>query len=193
MRTALEMHCDDEWATIAFRPPLLRLLDVDHCDVVSKALMAAGEWEIRTAVPDLQLPTSPGLYVFVWHPTMALMAAQAPRERTFPFILYLGRTGAGTSQNTLASRYKHVYSKYLSGDPAELFSREQPADRAARLSRYLRLRPLEFWYLEIADQNKIAQLEKRLIKILAPPLNSQHNPSRIAVRGGRAVPAFQEQ
>ncbi|MGY1714215.1 hypothetical protein ACI78R_07145 [Geodermatophilus sp. SYSU D01106] len=192
LRTALQMHCDDDWASVTFRPPFLRLLDVDHCSVLSAQLAELGEWEIRSAVPDLQLPDAPGLYMFVWRPTLVLKAAQAPHERTFPWVLYCGRTGAGASTNTLASRFRTGYSKYLIGEPSDLFLREPPADRAGRLGRYLQLRPLEFWFLEIDDQVKIAQLEKRLIKALAPPLNSQHNPSRLPVRSGKPVSAFKE-
>ncbi len=192
MRTALQMHCDDEWASLTFRPPLLRLLDDDHCQTVCAQLAAAGEWEIRTAVPDLQLPSAPGLYMFVWHPELRLRAAQAPSTRSFPWVLYLGRTGAGSSGNTLASRYRRGYSRYLNGDPGALFERKPPEDRAERLSRYLRLRPLEFWFLEIADQQQIALLEKRLLKLLSPPLNAQHNTSRLPVRSGKPVSAFQE-
>jgi hypothetical protein len=149
------------------------------------------EWEIRVAQPDLynQLPMESGLYMFVWKPELKFTAAAKPKVRSFPWILYIGQAGADSSSNTLRSRYKE-YAKLMNGDPEDLFSRNAPANRDERMSRYLRLRPLEYWWKEISDQSKILKLERALVTLLHPPLNSQHNRGRIAVRKGTSTNAF---
>lgn len=195
LRRAIQLHNDDTWATLNFSPCLVRLLDDEHCRMISDILRDVGSaWEVRTAQPDLyqQLPMGPGLYMFVWHPALQLMGAYEATARSFPWILYIGQAGGGSSNNTLRDRYKNEYSKLLNGDPGKLFASNAPVNRSDRMKRYLRLRPLEYWWTEIADQQKIPLLEKRLVNLLQPPLNSQHRAGRLPVRKGKSINAFRE-
>jgi hypothetical protein len=195
LQQAIALHRDDTSVTLNFTPCLVRLLDNSHCQMVSESLRALGsDWEIRAAQPDLyyQLPMRSGLYMFVWNPDLKLTVADGPKIRTFPWILYIGQAGAGSSTNTLRDRYKSTYAKLLSGDPNQLFASGAPANRYERLSRYLRLRPLEYWWKEIPDQSIISRLEKALVAAIQPPLNSQHNHGRLPVRRGTSTRAFQE-
>lgn len=195
LRQAIALYRDDISATLNFTPCLVKLLDDEHCRMLSKMLFEVGSgWEIRVAQPDLyhQLPMRPGLYMFVWNPAFELTAAIEPRVRSFPWILYIGQAGAGSSNNTLRNRYKNEYAKHINGDPRDLFARDAPANRAERISRYLRLRPLEYWWKEISDQDAISRLERALVTLLQPPLNSQHNHGRIPVRRGKSADAFTE-
>jgi hypothetical protein len=59
--------------------------------------------------------------------------------------------------------------------------------REQRLSRYLTLRPLEYWFLILDDVRDIEVLERKLIRMLWPPLNRQH---KRKLRPGKTVPAF---
>lgn len=195
LRQAITLNREDTAATLNFTPCLVKLLDDIHCQMLSKMLREVGsDWEIRIAQPDLyhQLPMRPGLYMFVWSPVFKLAAAVEPKVRSFPWILYVGQAGAGSSKNTLRDRYKNEYAKLVNGDPTDLFLRRAPANRDERMSRYLRLRPLEYWWKEISDQGAISKLERALVSLLHPPLNSQHNRSRIPVRRGTSTSAFRE-
>jgi hypothetical protein len=192
---AIALNRDDTSVTLTFTPCLIKLIDDIQCGALSEMLSEIGsEWEIRAAQPDLyyQLPMQAGLYMFVWNPALRFTAAVTPRERRFPWVLYIGQAGANSSSNTLRSRYKSEYAKLLNGDPGELFSRHMPTNRDERMSRYLRLRPLEYWWKEIADQSVIWKLERALVAMLQPPLNSQHNRGRIPVRRGTPTNAFRE-
>jgi hypothetical protein len=163
--------------------------------MISEVLQDVGSaWEIRTAQPDLyhHLPMGPGLYMFVWHPALRFAGAHTTNARSFPWVLYIGQAGGGSSNNTLRDRYKNEYSKLLNGDPGELFARDAPANRNERMQRYLRLRPLEYWWTEISKKSMIVPLEKKLVNLLQPPLNSQHNRGRLPVRKGKSSNAFQE-
>lgn len=196
LRRAVQLHHDATWASLTFRPSLVRLLDDTHCQAISDALRDLGTaWEIRRAVPDLylQLPDTSGLYMFVWRPMFQLKCARDSGTHDFPWVLYVGQAGGGSSNATLRERYRGGYSQALMGDPNNLFSSQTPSNRDERIRRYLRVRPLEFWWTEITDVRKMVQLEKRLIGMLQPPLNEQHNKGRIAVRAGKITVAFQEQ
>jgi hypothetical protein len=46
---------------------------------------------------------------------------------------------------------------------------------------------LEYWYLTLDNVRDIELLEKRLIRMLRPPLNQQHGRR---LRPGKPVPAF---
>ncbi|NQE65004.1 hypothetical protein E1H18_785 [Caulobacter sp. RHG1] len=59
-------------------------------------------------------------------------------------------------------------------------------NRAAALKKYLSLWPLEYWFLPVEDRTAIPDLEKRLIRLFAPPLNKI---GRLRVRT-REMPAF---
>jgi hypothetical protein len=170
------------------------LLDEERCRAVTNLLDQLGtEWEVRQAVPDLhlQLPEASGLYMFVWRPSLRLKTAQEPHIRDFPWILYLGQAGGGSGNGNLRQRYHKEYSKVLNEDPNKLFLAEQPNKRLERLRRYLRVRPLEYWWVEVPDRQKLVKLEKILIGMLQPPLNDQHNHARL-LKTGKPTNAFEE-
>ena len=183
----LQLHRGDPSPTLEFRPPIARLIDADHCMMLTEELREHGTpWTIKKATPTLwqQLPEAPGLYMFVWRPTFKvdLAAPNCDQGQTFAWVLYVGRTGADQSGNRLRSRYKGGYAKYLDGDPAGLWETDQPISREARLCRYLLLQPLEYWWTEIENAERIAILERRLVTMLSPPLNKQGAALRIAGR-----------
>ncbi|MEJ8652805.1 hypothetical protein WKI65_33265 [Streptomyces sp. MS1.AVA.3] len=102
------------------------------------------------------------------------MASQS--EGGFHQVLYIGHAGgAGELGNTLRNRFKD-YKKHLRGNPEDLWTREPPTTRAGRLTHYLALHPLEFWFATVADRSMIRNLEDRLIHLYSPPINIQGRP-----------------
>lgn len=158
---------------------LLRMLDEPGCKSLEADLEEhAGRWEIYTATDKLAdaLPDEPGLYMFVWRPPFQFRI-DGPSEGTFPQILYIGQAGGAAKDfgNTIRARYKD-YRKHLRGNAEELWTQEEPTTRSQRLSRYLSLRPLEFWCATTMDRSRIENLEKRLIRLHNPPLNQRSRP-----------------
>lgn len=181
---AIALNRDSGVSAPDFRLPLLPSIDEPHCSAWERQLKKlATPWEVRRATPELwnQIPAAPGLYMFVWRIPVEFAVSSKP-SHYFRFLLYCGQAGAGTSRNTLRDRYKTEYSKYLRGDPAKLFETAAPAGRKEWISRWLLLHPLEYWWSEVQDKAKVAQLERELIRILAPPLNMQHKILRTATR-----------
>ncbi|MET8170983.1 hypothetical protein [Streptomyces clavifer] len=137
----------------------------------------ASPWEKLTAVESIasSIPDDPGLYMFVWRP--AIKFAMADRsEGGFHQVLYIGHAGgAGELGNTLRNRFKD-YKKHLRGNPEDLWTREPPTTRAGRLTHYLALHPLEFWFATVDDRSMIRNLEGRLIHLYNPPINIQGGP-----------------
>lgn len=154
------------------------MLDVPAHTILQEDLRAkASLWESALAVEELHraLPDAPGLYMFIWRPSIRLAMADQS-ESSFHQVLYIGQAGgSGQRGNTLKNRYKD-YRKHLRGDPEDLWTREPPTTRAGRLTHYLSLRPLEFWYATVEDRTVIKNLEARLINLYNPPLNSQNRP-----------------
>lgn len=95
----------------------------------------------------------------------------------------------GGKNDTIKHRYMTEYSKYVGKDPSCLWDSHAPRDREEKLARYLALRPLEYWFLQIPDVRDILILERKMIRMLRPPLNQQHGPK---IRPGKTVPAFEE-
>lgn len=158
---------------------LLRMLDESGCRSLEKDLdVHVGCWEIYSATEKLAdaLPDMPGLYMFVWRPQFRFRI-DGPSEGTFPLILYIGQAGGSSKDhgNTIRARYKD-YRKHLRGNAEELWALEEPTNRDGRLSRYLSLRPLEFWCATTAEPSRIENLEKRLIRLYNPPLNQRGRP-----------------
>lgn len=181
---AIALNRDSDIHAPDFRLPLIPPIDEPHCSAWERQLKKlATEWEVRAATPELwnQIPAAAGIYMFVWKIPVGF-AVSGKGVHYFRYLLYCGQAGAGDSRNTLRDRYKTEYSKYLQGDPADLFEKTAPTGRKEWLSRWLLLHPLEYWWAEVADKSKVGDLEKELIRILAPPLNTQHKILRAATR-----------
>ncbi len=181
---AIALNRDSGISAPEFRLPLIPSVDEPHCSAWERQLKKlATPWEVRRATPELwnQIPAAAGLYMFVWRIPVSF-AVTGKDPHFFRYLLYCGQAGAGASRNTLRDRYKTEYSKYLKGDPADLFETTAPTGRKEWLSRWLLLHPLEFWWSEVEDKTKVADLERELIRILAPPLNTQHKILRAATR-----------
>jgi hypothetical protein len=169
------------------------LVDCAYCETVSDELHKNGRrWEVRKATPELweQLPVKSGLYMFVLVPNLMLRRAHPERADKLQYALYVGKAGSRPGQtSSLRSRYKADYRHYLGQDPDLLWSRVAPPRRREDvLRKYLNLYPLEYWYLEIPETETIDRMEKSLIKLLNPPLNSQGKTKLRPI--GKAVPAF---
>jgi hypothetical protein len=180
----------DEPATaLQFMPCIERLVDDDLCSSVIHIMQAsAANWERYSAHDNLhtQLPDARGVYMFVWRPNIAF-AFSATHQQSLPWILYVGKAGTtGGTTDTFPARFK-TYQKYIGKPPAGLWDRRPPQNREERLSRYLTLRPLEYWFTAMDEATEIARLERHLIKLFRPPLNAQHARS---LRPGRPIPAF---
>ncbi|MFB6822670.1 hypothetical protein ACFCXA_13880 [Streptomyces virginiae] len=137
----------------------------------------ASPWEKLTAVESIadSIPDEPGLYMFVWRPAIKLAMADGS-EGGFHHVLYIGHAGgAGQLGNTLRNRFRD-YRKHLRGNPEDLWTREPPTTRAGRLTHYLALHPLEFWFAIVDDRSTIKNLEDRLIHLYNPPINTQGGP-----------------
>jgi hypothetical protein len=190
-RTALSKFRDEPIAhPLDFRPSIERLLEVEHCNQLASAFWSQQRWERRTATPDLgaSLPDRRGVYMFVWRPSLVMPFEDGTSERSW-WVLYVGKAGTdeGTS-DTVRSRYRSEYSRRVAGDVASLWSKNPAKDRRERLERYLSMRPLEYWFLLVDSPRDVQALEKKMIRLLTPPLNVQHAGPRL--RSGTPTPAF---
>ena len=161
-----------------FSLPVHTLIDAVHCSSISKLIHRNGAmWERHLATPTLgeSLPDKKGLYMFVWKPQLKL-EVENPRHTFQPsWVVYVGKAGIdGGTHDTVRHRYQTEYSKYVGKDPSALWSSAASDSRHERLSRYLTLRPLEYWFLPVMDPTQLHHLERSLIKIINPPANRQH-------------------
>jgi hypothetical protein len=167
------------------------LLNAEFCKNVTQELAVGGRaWEVQRATPELwqQIPDRPGLYMFVFNPHLRLKMAHPETETALPRALYVGRAGSASGSGTLRARYRTEYKNYVCCDPDRLWEDVSGNERKHLLRKYLNLWPLQYWYLEIAERETIARLEKGLIKLLNPPLNYQGTAKLRPV--GLAGPAF---
>lgn len=189
----LAKYRDEAAPLLEFYPYVEHLIDSNYCKCLDKIIHAADvRWERRKAVENLgvSLPEVKGLYMFVWAPDFCFrFDGQAAAERIY-WVLYVGKAGTqdGT-HDTIKHRYLTEYSKYVGKDPSGLWNRQPAVSREERLSRFLTLRPLEYWFLPLTKESDIELFEKKLIRMLQPPLNRQHGPK---IRPGKPVPAFEE-
>lgn len=174
----LALKHNEDSPYVEFRLPVNPLIDKPHCESISDVLGDAGtQWTVRKATKEAYgtLPRTGGLYMFVWRPDITFSLATAPPEKQkFAYVLYVGKVGGVGSNNTLRDRYKAEYSRYVERDPKILWDRSTATGRAAVLRRYLTLIPLEYWYTEISDREKIDELERRLLWMFHPPLAQRH-------------------
>jgi hypothetical protein len=170
------------------------MLDIPAHKVLQDDLAGhASPWERAIAVESLadSLPDEPGLYMFVWRPAIRLNMADES-QGSFHQVLYIGQAGgAGQRGNTLRNRFKD-YKKHLRGNPERLWTEEPPTARADRLTYYLSLRPLEFWFATVEDRSMIQNLENRLINLYNPPLNNRSRPRLRARLNTTPQPALRD-
>lgn len=195
---AVHRHRDEPSPVLPVEWPLVRLLDVAGSQTLVDDLRRWGQpWEIYEATEDLweMLPDSPGLYMFVWRPWFRFTiaetsaAAGARRPNSLSQILYVGQAGASVDAggSTLRQRYKS-YRRYIRADPDDLWTTAHATTRP-QLSRYLALRPLEYWFSVIEDRTEIKRLESRMLAIFNPPMNKNELP-RIKSHFRPPQPAF---
>ena len=170
-----------------FTPCIEDLIDNSYCQRLSEMLYAEKKhWEQHKAVPGLgaMLPDEAGLYMFVWEPRFTLRTTSTETSN-LRWVLYIGKAGGPGGKGTIRNRYTSEYSKYVGQDPSPLWDTQVVTKRDKRLARYLTLRPLDFWFLPIDDVQEIERLERKLIKLLRPPLNDQHGAK---LRAGNPIP-----
>lgn len=184
-------HRDRVSPVLELQVPLLRLLDANGlAHFTTKIQTVAAGWEVAMATDHLweSLPSTPGLYMFVWRPEFRFPMSQHDRPDSLSYILYIGQTGGEGSAQTLKDRYKD-YRRFLAGSPAQLWEPGPFAEtRKTKLARFLTLRPLEYWYCVVKSPAEVDLLEDQLIKLLNPPLNGPRSPK---VRLKPPQPAFQ--
>jgi hypothetical protein len=182
---------DEQAPVLTFKPCVEKLLDAEHCRQITGIMHQNGaRWERRIATHDLHesLPKTRGIYMFVWRPCLTLRF-DPPRDLDpVTLVLYVGKAGVvdGT-HDTFKARYQNEYCRYVARDASVLWEETAEDSREARLGRYLTLRPLDYWFLEVEQIRDIALLEKQLIRMLRPPLNTQHG---ARFRLGKPEPAF---
>jgi hypothetical protein len=194
----IHRHRDEPSPTLPAEWALLRLLDIAVTNTLADDLRTGGTpWEAYEATERLweMLPDSPGLYMFVWRPWFRFhvaetsVAAGPPKPDSVAQILYIGQAGASVygDGSTLKQRYKS-YRRHIRADPKVLWNAAQPMTRP-QLSRYLALRPLEYWFTVVEDRAEVKSLESRLLAMFNPPMNKNELP-RIKSRFKPPQPAF---
>ncbi|MDX2391814.1 hypothetical protein NJL88_17505 [Streptomyces sp. DK15] len=176
---AVIRHRLDASPALEFQLGITPMMDVPAHRVLQDDLSRlASPWERLSATESIvnAIPDEPGLYMFVWRPSIKLAMADRTEGR-FHQVLYIGHAGgAGQLGNTLRNRYRD-YRKHLRGNPESLWTREPPTNRDDLLTHFLALRPLEYWFATVEDRSAIKNLEDRLLHLYNPPLNIQGGPT----------------
>lgn len=192
MKTSLARHRDDGSQLLRIHLPVDKLLDAERCDSLSadiRTFCGSDGWEVRKATSSLgrYLPDECGLYMFVWKPHLTVPLAVGHEDRRLWFVIYVGQAGGDGGSGTLRSRYTSEYRKYVAKDPERLWANDEPVDREGRLGCFLNLEDLEYWFVASTDFSRLLSLERRLIRILNPPLND-HGGTKLRVVS--RTPAF---
>lgn len=173
----LVKYRDEPACDIHFSPRIDSLMDSELCRRLSMLLHNNSKWVRQKATANLaeMLPSKRGLYMFIWRPEFIFRCEEVPEVERFFGVLYVGKAGIENGTNdTIKQRYKSEYSKFVGQDADLLWTTTVPTKRHERLGKYLTLRPLEFWHLEMESIPDIHQFEKKLISMFRPPLNDQH-------------------
>ena len=192
-RRVISRYRGEPATALSFSPALEKLLDETLvADIQRDFRENAFKWERRNATASLasQLPRNRGIYMFVWTPGPVFEFDTGSNDHHTAWVLYIGKAGVeGGAADTFQDRYRQAYQRHVGGDPALLW-RDEVVEvvRENRLKRFLSLRPLQYWYLAVQDVSYIPVLEKRLIQIFRPPLNSHH--CGLRARFGKPSPAW---
>ena len=175
----IRRYKDQSASGLSFVPDLARMLNYNDCKDLSSDLQSGGHtWERHKAVENLanRLPSERGLYMFVWTPPLEFLFANESPSPKLTWVLYVGKAGVENgTRDTFKDRYQSDYKGKVGTDPKKLWDKiDECRLRDQRLAKYLTLRPLEYWYLPIRDLGYLTKLETRLLKLLNPPLNTQH-------------------
>lgn len=189
----VERYRDEPTPALFFSPALEKFLDPSCIGAIQAEFKSNDyKWERRNATASLasQLPRQRGIYMFVWCPGPVFEFDTGVHSHHVNWVLYIGKAGVeGGASDTFQDRYRQAYQRYIGGDPSQLWTAEAPnLTRERRLERYLALRPLQYWYLPITDTAYIPILEKRLVQLFRPPLNTHH--SGLRARIGKPSPAW---
>jgi hypothetical protein len=192
-RRVVSRYRDTPACSLYFAPALGKFLDKSLVDAIQDEFRGNGlKWERRNATPSLatQLPRDRGIYMFVWTPGPVFEFDSGSHHHHTAWILYIGKAGVeGGASDTFQDRYRQAYQRYVGGDPSVVWADDPPrSGREDQLRRYLTLRPLQYWYLPLSDVRYIPILEKRLVQLFRPPLNTQHG--GIRARLGKPSPAW---
>jgi len=188
---ALRNHADLRSPMLTLDLPVGRLADPEVCAHTESLLEqhVPGGLEKRQATGNANvIPAKSGIYMFVW---VTCLDGLKTQESSWPrlmdrVVLYVGQAGGGSSKQTLRSRFKSEYEKFIRGDPGDFWV-NGGTRREELLKKWLVIRPLEYWFAVIDDQNAIPRIEDNLIALLAPPLNNNGRPR---LRQVRTTPAF---
>ena len=186
----LGLNAGDSGRSLTLEMPTGLLLDRARCRMIQMLIEKAsqGSWEVlpATSASVASVPPSPGVYMFVWHPTLTFCRSDPHADQTLRFILYVGKTGGSTSKATLKSRFKD-YRQYFGSSPESLWSGAALTNRRSRLRCFLSLEPLEYWFLACNSTSHIDEIEARLQSVLNPPINKKREP---ILRVGSSRSAF---
>ncbi len=179
LKSALTSHLSDDIIPLKITIPLTRQINKEFCKQITKELSdALGKWEFKRATKTLgnHLPDLPGIYMFCFSSSFKLEFDS--RECFNPIsVLYVGKAGGNSNNGTLKSRYNSEYKNYVGESPNNLW--RKGADKTNRkdlLERALCIHPLELWFATASRVSALDKLEKDLIHLLNPPLNTQLQP-----------------
>lgn len=122
IRDVLAVHRDQPSIALDFSFPINWQMDETIGETLVNDLKKfGGEWEAMRATKSLgdHLPAKTGLYMFVFRSPVELLKSGVAHRPLWVF--YVGRAGGRASNHTLKSRYRGEYSKYVCGDPAQLW------------------------------------------------------------------------
>lgn len=192
LKNLVHKHRDEYAAVLEFFPRIEKLVDGDHCKEIEKFVHSHGAvWEKQSATSDLSdvLPKEKGIYMFVWMPAFNFCFGGSKKEASI-WILYVGKAGVDDgTHDTIRNRYQSEYRKYIAADQTLLWDDSPHETRELRLKKFLNLWPLQFWYLPLGgvSNKNIELIEKQLIRLFNPPLNTIHTRR---LRPSKTEPAF---
>jgi hypothetical protein len=172
--------------------PLDRALDESWCKQTAGSIFGLKKWSRFPATPETgpHIPEKAGIYMFVWKCKFNI-PIEGKEDFNFRYVLYVGKAGGEDASGSLRKRYESGYSRAIGANP-ELIWKRDARSRDDLLNRFLNLKDLEFWFVEVGNIEYLEFHEMTLIKLFNPPANTQHFKSGASLKGKlkSAVPAF---